>query len=99
MSRNSLNGSFNRTVHDEDTDAEAALRQEHAALSKMAQMPSPVQAPAPVPAIANTPIAAPMAPPAQAPHPANPAWHGIINAVRRPRAPMPVKVAPGLRVK
>lgn len=96
--RNTLESSYNRTVHGEDTDAESALRAQHAALAKMAQMPNPVQAPTPVPSVTPTPSITPQAAPI-APETgpmAHPAFSGLMNAIRRPRASNPVKLSPGI---
>lgn len=92
MARNTAVSQFNRTNHDENVDEESSLRAAHAALAKMASLPEPVQGPAPVAPIASTaPLAAPVA---AASNPmAHPAFHGIMAALRRPRAASPLKVA------
>jgi hypothetical protein len=91
MARNTSNSDFNRRVHESDVDAESSLRAQHAALAKMAEAPQPLQPPAPV---ASTPSVTPLAAPsvAQSPHMAHPAFHGLINALRKPRASNTVRV-------
>lgn len=93
--RNSTNAGFNQAIHDSDTDAEAAARAEHAALAKMALPAQPIAPPAPVAPL--VPTASPIAPPPHAME--HPAFHGIINALRKPKASQTLRIAPGLKSK
>lgn len=97
MSRKTNNSAFNKSVHDSDTDSEHSLDAEHAALAKMAESPQSVQGVPPLAPIATTPPIAPIthtgapggALGVPAPHP----FQGILNAIRRPKAPTPIRIA------
>lgn len=84
---------FNKVNHDENADEEAGLRAAHAALSKMIEAPHHVIAPPvampPGPAVYSTP-------PTHVAiiHPPHPAFHMIMNAIKKPKAPQTLRVAP-----